>query len=549
MQNSLKFPEDLMFLPAVPGVYLMKDSSGKILYVGKAKSLKHRVSSYRRPRDPKTEALSLNISTVDFIVTSSPDEALLLENNLIKKYLPRYNIRLVDDENYPFIKITDEKYPRLMKVYRIRGEKGSYFGPFPYGRAVDLTIKAIRKIFPIRTCNIKISDTKTITPCLAYHIGLCAAPCAHKISDKEYAMIVDSLKRFLKGESIDVVKQLESLLTEAKNSMNFEQAIIYRDELKSIMSLMEKQRVVVNQNVSFDVFAVEVGEKHSCIVKVSVRGGRVLASYPFIINTPTYDTTGEIIQQFIMMYPFHAQADKIYFDIAIPDKIILERFLRDKVGHKVRLLKARLGIFKDTLSFAHDNAKTQLSNYLERHKGLKDENLMLSLKESLGLSRIPRRIEGYDISNISGAFAVGSMVVFENAKPSKKEYRKFKIRLIEGPNDYGMMFEVLARRFKDSGPNFAASKPDMLLIDGGLGQLDVAVRVKSFLKEDVDIVSLAKKEELVYTEGRKEPIRLGKGSQELMLLQRVRDESHRFAKAYFSKLHLKSIKQTKKRGV
>ncbi|MGB9695035.1 MAG: excinuclease ABC subunit UvrC [Caldisericaceae bacterium] len=548
MQNSLKFPEELTFLPAVPGVYLMKDLSGKIIYVGKAKSLKHRVASYRHPHDPKTAALSSNIATVEFIVTSSQDEALLLENNLIKKYLPHYNIRLVDDENYPYIKITDEKYPRMMKVYHIRGENGFYFGPFPYGRAVDLTIKAIRKIFPVRTCNVKINDKKPITPCLAYHIGLCTAPCANKISEKEYATIVDSLKRFLNGETNGVIKQLNSLLDEAKNNMKFEEAIIYRDELKSIASLMEKQRVVVNQNVSFDVFAMEVGEKLSCVVKVSVRGGRVLASYPFIINTPKYDTKGEIIQQFIMMYPFHAQADKIYFDLSIPNRVSLEHFIYEKTGRKVSLLKARGALFKDILSFAHDNAKTQLLSYLEKHNGLAEEHLMLSIKDLLRLTRIPRRIEGYDISNVSGVFAVGSMVVFENAKPSKKEYRKFRIRLFNKPNDYGMMFEVLARRFKEKDANFASSKPDLLLIDGGLGQLAVASKVKSFLNVDVDIASIAKKEELIYVEGCKEPIKLEKGSKELMLLQQVRDESHRFAKAYFSKLHIKSINQTKKRS-
>jgi excinuclease ABC subunit C len=372
-------------------------------------------------------------------------------------------------------------------------------------------------------------------------LGLCIAPCAHKVSNKEYARIVDSLTHFLKGESSEVVKQLKSLLEKAKNDRNFEQAIIYRDELQSILSLMERQRVVVNKNVSFDVFSIEVGENLSCVVKVSVRGGRVLVSYPFIINTPHDASKAEIIEQFLMTYPFHAQAEKIYLEETILNKEFLEKFLKDKIGHKVSLLKAREGVIKNVLSLAKDNAKTQLENYIERHNGFKEENLMLSLKELLHLSRIPRRIEGYDISNISGVFAAGSMVVFENAKPNKKEYRKFKIKLVQRPNDYGMMFEVLARRFKESDPKFASSKPDLLLIDGGKGQLDVAVRIKSFLNIDVDVISLAKKEELVFVEGREEPLRLPIGSEELKLLQQIRDESHRFAKAYFSKLHISSI--------
>ncbi len=521
---------------------MMKDERGKVIYVGKAKSLKHRVSSYKRPRDPKTSALSSNIATVDFILTSSPDEALLLENNLIKKYLPHYNIRLVDDENYPYIKITDEKYPRVMKVYRVRGENGLYFGPFPYGRAVDLTIKAIRKIFPVRTCNVKMSEDKTITPCLAYHIGLCSAPCAKKISQKDYAKIVESLMYFLRGESEQVVKKIEADLETAKKNLDFERAIMYRDELKSILSIMEHQRVVVNKDVSFDLFAVEEGSGLSCVVKVSVRGGRVLSSYPFIIKTLNALNKGEVIEQFLMMYPFHAQADKIYVQEALPNRVFLEEFLSNHFGHAVKLRKARGQTIKDVLSFAKQNAKTQLVSYVERHKGTKEETLLLNVKESLGLSSIPMRIEGYDISNISGEFAVGSMVVFEKAKPKKSEYRKFKIKLVKGPNDYGMILEVLTRRFLHQSDKFSSSKPDLILIDGGKGQLDIAVRVKNTLNVNVDLISLAKKEELVFIEGHEGPISIQRDSDVLSLLQYVRDESHRFAKAYFSKLHLKSIR-------
>ena len=541
MQSSLYFPDDLHYLPSSPGVYIMKDERGKVLYVGKAKSLKKRVTSYIRPKDPKTIALSERVRTVDFVVANSEEEALLLENNLIKKHFPPFNIRLVDDENYPYIKITSEKYPRILKVYRIRGEEGEYFGPFPHGGAVEQTIKGIRKIFPIRNCSIKIRDDRELLPCLLYHLNLCSAPCAHKISLREYLKMVDSLKLFLKGENKTVVNTVRREMETARNELDFERAIIYRDELKGILSILEKQRVVTNENISFDAFSAKIDNSYACVIRVSVRDGRVVSSYPFMMDIYEDISERELIERFLFLYPFNAQSEKIYLEKLPKGRKLLGKLLSEKTKRNVRILSPRGTPVKNVISLARENASEYLKNYLSRHLELKEKKLLEELKETLGLSNIPIRIEGYDISNVSGVDATGSMVVFANGKPDKKEYRHFKIKYTKGPNDFGMLEEVLTRRFGESD-DFSNAAPNLLLIDGGKGQLDIAIKVKKFYELSVDIASLAKKEELIFVEGRDKPVRLSKDSEELKLLQRVRDESHRFAKSYFIKLHAKKYK-------
>jgi len=548
MQSSINFPDEIRHLPLLPGVYIMRSSEGKVLYVGKAKSLRKRVTSYTHPNDIKTASLSSKIHLVDFIVTGSEEEALLLENNLIKKYKPPYNIRLVDDENYPYIKITSEDYPRLLKVYRIRGQNGEYFGPFPHGKAIDLTIKAIRKIFPIRTCNIKITEDKTIEPCLLYHIGLCSAPCAHKISRSDYLKIVESLKDFLNGNSDRILKRLSAEMEKAKRNLEFERAAIYRDQIRSILSLMEKQSVVVERNVSFDAFGVFRKGRIASVVKMSVRHGKLISSYPFLLNVPNGSTNGEIIEEFLTQNSFHGNFEKIYLSEKLQNKELLEDFLSSQNKTKVHIMEARGELQKSVVKMAENNAKVQLESYIERRKLFKEKKLLENVKETLGLSRLPIRIEGYDISNVSGQDAVGSMVVFTNGKPDKNQYRKFKIKYVEGPNDFAMLKEVLFRRFKrGTEGEFADKIPDLLLIDGGKGQLDSAIAIKKLLNVDVEIASLAKKEELVFVEGRSEPIKLSRRSEVLKLLQRVRDESHRFAKKYFTTLHRSGILNKKKR--
>jgi excinuclease ABC subunit C len=541
MQSSLSFPEDLHYLPSSPGVYIMKDERGKVLYIGKAKSLKKRVASYTRPKDPKTSALSERIKTVDFVVVNSEEEALLLENNLIKKYFPLFNIRLVDDENYPYIKITDEKYPRILKVYRVMGEKGEYFGPFPHGGAVEQTIKGIRKIFPIRSCSIKIRDDKELLPCLLYYLNLCSAPCAHKISQREYLKMVDSLKLFLKGENKTAINLLKREMENAKNELDFEKAIIYRDELQGILSIMEKQRVVTNENLSFDAFSAVIKNPYACVVRISVRNGRVISSYPFMMDVYEDINEAELIERFLFLYPFNAQSKRIYFEKLPRDRKLLGEFLSEKTKRSTQVLSPRGASAKDIILLARENAAEYLKNYISRHLELKEKKLLEKLEETLGLANTPIRIEGYDISNISGVDAVGSMVVFTNGKPDKKEYRHFKIKYTKGPNDFGMLEEVLTRRFGES-EDFSSAIPNLLLIDGGKGQLEIAKKVKKFYELSVDIASLAKKEELIFVENSNAPIKLGKDSEVLQLLQRVRDESHRFAKSYFTKLHSKKYK-------
>ncbi len=538
MQNSVKFPDEINLLPLLPGVYVMHGEKGEVLYVGKAKSLRKRVSSYVRPRDIKTKILSEKIRTVQFVVASSEEEALLLENNLIKKHKPKYNIRLVDDENYPYIKITNDKFPRLLKVYRINGKNGEYFGPFPHGKAIDMTIKAIRKIFPVRTCNIKIKEGRKIEPCLLYHLGLCVAPCAGKISEKEYLKIVNGLKDFLKGSSEKVLSDLYREMERAKRNLEFEKAAIYRDQIKGILSVMERQRVVSDKKISFDLFATAKKRNYAVVVKIGVREGKVVSSYPFVLKVPMRSGPSEIIKEFLLQNPFHGNFGKIYVEKKSGDYKELEDFLSEHFHSRIKISVPRGGTQKSILEMAKENAKVHLNNYLEKRKLTKEKALLEAVQKTLGLKKLPVRIEGYDISNVSGKDSVGSMVVFTNGKPDKKQYRIFKIKFVEGPNDFAMLKEVLYRRFKRKGDKvFSERMPDLLLIDGGKGQLDSAIRIKKLLDVDVEIASLAKKEELVFVEGRAEPLRLSRRSEVLKLLQRVRDESHRFAKKHFTKLH------------
>lgn len=538
MQNSVKFPDEINLLPLLPGVYVMHGEKGEVLYVGKAKSLRKRVSSYVRPRDIKTKILSEKIKTVQFVVASSEEEALLLENNLIKKHKPKYNIRLVDDENYPYIKITNDRFPRLLKVYRINGKNGEYFGPFPHGKAVDMTIKAIRKIFPVRTCNIKFKESRKIEPCLLYHLGLCVAPCAGKISEKEYLKIVNGLKDFLKGSSEKVLSDLYREMERAKRNLEFEKAAIYRDQIKGILSVMERQRVVSDKKISFDLFATAKKRNYAVVVKIGVREGKVVSSYPFVLKVPMRSGPSEIIKEFLLQNPFHGNFGKIYVEKKSGDYKELEDFLSEHFHSRIKISVPRGEIQKSILEMAKENAKVHLNNYLEKRKLTKEKTLLEAVQKTLGLKKLPVRIEGYDISNVSGKDSVGSMVVFTNGKPDKKQYRIFKIKFVEGPNDFAMLKEVLYRRFKRKGDKvFSERMPDLLLIDGGKGQLDSAIRIKKLLNVDVEIASLAKKEELVFVEGRTEPLRLSRRSEVLKLLQRVRDESHRFAKKHFTKLH------------
>ncbi len=538
MQNSVKFPDEINLLPLLPGVYVMHGKKGEVLYVGKAKSLRKRVSSYIRPRDIKTKILSSKIRTVQFVVASSEEEALLLENNLIKRHKPKYNIRLVDDENYPYIKITNDKFPRLLKVYRINGKNGEYFGPFPHGKAIDMTIKAIRKIFPVRTCNIKFKENRKIEPCLLYHLGLCVAPCAGKISEKEYFKIVNGLKDFLKGNSEKVLSDLYREMERAKRNLEFEKAAIYRDQIKGIVSVMERQRVVSDKKISFDLFATAKKRGYAVTVKIGVRDGKVVSSYPFVLKVPVKSGPSEIIKEFLLQNPFHGNFKKIYVEKKSGDYKEIEDFLSAHFHYPIKISVPRGKIQKSILEMAKENAKVHLNNYLEKRKLTKEKALLEEVQKTLGLKKLPIRIEGYDISNVSGKDSVGSMVVFTNAKPDKKQYRIFKIKFVEGPNDFAMLKEVLYRRFKRKGDKiFSERMPDLLLIDGGKGQLDSTIRIKKLLNADVEIASLAKKEELVFVEGRAEPLRLSRRSEVLKLLQRVRDESHRFAKKHFTKLH------------
>ena len=332
----------------------------------------------------------------------------------------------------------------------------------------------------------------------------------------------------------DLYREMER----AKRNLEFEKAAIYRDQIKGILSVMERQRVVSDKKISFDLFATAKKRNYAVVVKIGVREGKVVSSYPFVLKVPMRSGPSDIIKEFLLQNPFHGNFGKIYVEKKSGDYKELEDFLSEYFHSRIKISVPRGEIQKSILEMAKENAKVHLNNYLEKGKLTKEKALLEAVQKTLGLKNLPVRIEGYDISNVSGKDSVGSMVVFTNGKPDKKQYRIFKIKFVEGPNDFAMLKEVLYRRFKRKGDKvFSERMPDLLLIDGGKGQLDSAIRIKKLLDVDVEIASLAKKEELVFVEGRTEPLRLSRRSEVLKLLQRVRDESHRFAKKHFTKLH------------
>ena len=527
MSTKVKSPDNL---PNKPGVYIMRDASDTIIYIGKAKSLIKRVKSYFREKldRPKTQILMSHFDSLEYIVTNSEKEALILEANLIKKHRPRYNVQLKDDKRYPYVKITNEKFPRLL-ITRNVTKNGIYYGPFTDAGSVKQTVKFLKSLFKIRTCR------NMNGPCLNSQIDLCYAPCNDGITEREYSEIINKIDLFFQGKYSTIVKNLKSEMMEAAEAEEYEKAAVIRDQIASIEEIMEKQFVdLVDDDLDQDVIAMSQGDAEVVVIIMPIRNGKIVGRDDFLMSASQYDSSSEIMFAFIQQYyGYNRHVPKqILLDEDIDEKQLLEEWLSDLRGNKVSIKVPQKGVKLRLVKMARKNAD------IIRHQKKKMESALIELKKYLKLERIPHVIEGYDISNISGKFAVGSKVSFKDGKPNKKMYKHFKMET-PGPNDFAMMEELLTRRLKmvDRDP-----EPDLIVIDGGKGQLGMACGVLEELNlTHIPIIGLAKEFEEIFVPNSSRPIIIPKNNQALHLLQQVRDESHRFAITYHRKLRSKDI--------
>ena len=527
MSTKAKSPDNL---PNKPGVYIMRDNTDTIIYIGKAKSLVKRVKSYFREKldRPKTQILMSHFHSLEYIITNSEKEALILEANLIKKHRPRYNIQLKDDKRYPYVKITDEEYPRLV-ITRNVTKNGVYFGPFTDVGSVKRTVKFLKSLFKIRTCR------NMNGPCLNSQIDLCYAPCDGRISKKQYSEIINKIDLFFQGKYSVIVKNLKKEMLEAADNEEFEKAAVIRDQISSIEEIMEKQFVeLANDDLDQDVIAMALNKNEVIVIIMPIRNGKIVGRDDFLMSSSKYDSASEVMFAFIQQYyGYNRHGPKqILLEDDIDEKDLLEDWLSDLRGNKVKIKVPQKGVKLRLVKMAKKNAE------IIKHQKKNMDNSLMELKKYLKLEKVPHVIEGYDISNISGKFAVGSKVSFKDGKPNKKMYKRFKMET-PGPNDFAMMEELLTRRLKmiDKDP-----EPDLIVIDGGKGQLGMACGVLEKLNlTHIPIIGLAKEFEEIYLPNSKRPIIIPKNNIALHLLQQVRDESHRFAITYHRKLRSDNI--------
>ncbi|MFY9413523.1 MAG: excinuclease ABC subunit UvrC [Tepidanaerobacteraceae bacterium] len=550
-------PERLADFPEKPGVYIMKDKRNRIIYVGKAVSLKNRVRSYfqsHKNLPVKVASMVSRIEDIEYIVTDSEVEALILECNLIKFHKPRYNILLRDDKQYPYIRITlNERFPRIEVVRTVKKDGARYFGPYANAGAMREAIDVINKIFPIRSCKKDLSEVPIDErPCLNYHIKRCLAPCQGFVKDEEYNEMINNIIMFLEGKRETLVKQLKDRMQEAAEKLDFERAAVLRNQISALEKVLEKQKVVSTDMIDQDIIAMARGSGIVCIQVFFIREGKLISREPFILNNTDDIERQEILTSFVKQFYNNAHfiPKEIIIDEDIDDRDTIEEWLSRKKGQKVYVLIPKRGEKKKLAQMVAENARAYLEQVESREERERIRNLQAleELKKFLNLKELPQRIEAFDISNTQGTESVASMVVFEDAQPKKEDYRKFKIRTVEGPNDFESMKEVISRRFKRalSGDRKFQKLPDLLLIDGGKGQLKYA---REALKElglsHILTIALAEEYEHIFVEGRDDPIVLPENSEALFLVQRVRDEAHRFALSFHrslrSKRNLRSV--------
>ena len=555
--ENFNIQEELKKLPGKPGVYLMHDEKDAIIYVGKAISLKNRVRQYfqtSRNKGAKIEQMVTHISRFEYIVTDSELEALVLECNLIKEHRPKYNTMLMDDKSYPFIKVTvNEPFPRVMLARQMKKDKAKYFGPYTSAGAVKDTIELIRKLYHIRSCNRSLpKDIGKERPCLNYHIHQCQAPCQGYISQEEYRKSIDEVVRFLNGHYDLVLKELEEKMMAASDSLEFEKAIEYRELLTSVQKVAQKQKITDTAGDDRDIIAM-ASEGEDAVVQVFfIRSGRLIGRDHFYLKSAENDTEGEILSSFIKQ--FYAGTPYIPAELMLPEEIedqdIIEEWLTARRERRVHLRIPKKGTKEKLVELAQKNAQMVLKNDRERLKREEGRTIgaVKELEKILGLKGIIR-MEAYDISNTNGFDSVGSMVVYEHGKPKRNDYRKFKIKTVQGPDDYASMNEVLTRRFghglreqqEESETGGFQIFPDLIMMDGGRGQVNIALEVLEKLHLHIPVCGMVKDDNHrtrgLYFNNTELPI--DRNSECFRLITRIQDEAHRFAITFHRQLRSK----------
>ena len=546
--------EELKKLPAKPGVYLMHDEKDQIIYVGKAISLKNRVRQYfqaSRNKGAKIEQMVTHIHRFEYIVTDSELEALVLECNLIKEHRPKYNTMLMDDKGYPFIKVTtNEPYPRIMLAREMKKDKAKYFGPYTSAAAVKDTIDLIRKLYSIRSCNRNLpKDMGKERPCLNYHIKQCKAPCQGHISEQEYRKAIDGALRFLNGHYDSILKDLEQKMLDASERMEFEKAIEYRELLNSVRQIAQKQKITDSSGEDRDILAVAKDAEDAVVQVFFIRGGRLIGRDHFFLRNASEDSKSKILESFIKQ--FYAGTPFIPAELILQEEIeehdILEQWLSKKREHRVHIKVPKKGEKEKLVELARTNAALVLNTDKERLKREEGRTIgaVKEIENILGLTNLVR-MEAFDISNTSGFASVGSMVVYEKGKPKRNDYRKFKIKSVQGPDDYASMEEVLTRRFQhgleelqseEEQGSFSAF-PDLILMDGGKGQVNIALSVLEKLNLQIPVCGMVKDDSHrtrgLYYNNVELPI--DRHSEAFKLITRIQDEAHRFAIEFHRKL-------------
>lgn len=545
--------EKLKSLPKTPGVYLMKNADGKVIYVGKALALKNRVSSYfqNTRKTPKTQALVAEIADFDYILTRTEVEALILECNMIKRYSPYYNIMLRDDKHYPYIRIDmNEKFPRVSVTRRVENDGAKYFGPYIAAHILHDMLDAVSRMFPVRTCRQELPNGKTRRPCLNYEMGRCLAPCAGKVSEYEYKRMIGEVADFLSGRHKGLKKQLEEDMNTASENMEYEKAAMLRDRIRALDRIFEKQKASFPDLNDKDVFAVVQQGDEAVVQGMFVRRGELNHTERFFIKCAD-EAPEAVLSQAIKQYysSVTGVAKQIYVSAEPEEKALIEQWLTQVRGSRVAVHVPEKGDNRRLVDMALGNAQEALVRRLARlqHEYDLTTGALKGLKDALSLDTDIDRMECYDISNTQGTDSVASMVVFRGGKPEKKSYRRFRIRTVVGADDFASMNEVLTRRIKRAltGSEGFDELPSLIVVDGGKGQLSSAYDALASLgMEDLPLISLAKREEEVFVVGQAEPIVLDKSSPALKLLTRIRDEAHRFAITYHRSLRLGKVEDS-----
>ena len=540
--------DQLKKLPAEPGVYLMKDEHDKIIYVGKAISLKNRVRQYfqsSKNHSSKVKSMVKNIKSFEYIITDSELEALILECNLIKKYRPKYNVLLRDDKTYPYIKVTvNEDFPRVLKVRKVLRDKAKYFGPYTNVEAVNDTLEVIRNIYPIRTCNVDIDRAikNNMRPCLNHHIKRCVGPCTGNVSKEEYNKMIEEIILFLSGKEEKLIEILKEKMNKCSMEFNFEEAAMYRDKIINLQEMMQKQKIDIStDDINQDIIAMAYNDEEACVQAFFIRHGKIVGREHFILEGTKDSSKESILGSFVKQFYMNAEyiPKEIIIESEIEDQVVMQEWLSNIKGQKVSIRVPQKGDKKSLIAMVKKNAMEYLEKFsnLNKRKYERSEGALIELADILGLKEPPRRIESYDISNIQGVDSIGAMVVFTNGLKDKKEYRRYKIKTVEGPNDYDSMAEILDRRLQKG------DFPDLILLDGGKGQVSAVQKVFDKYSIDIPLWGMYK-DDKHRTKGlicATKEIELDKTSNLYRFVASIQDEVHNYAISYHRSLRNKSL--------